>query len=129
MRWKRRAFVRQPLVQLAVLLLAIHAGSQWFQSSLRARVGEKAAALAGPGDVLMFSSENCAHCVLAQRWLTEHQVAFEQCVIEHDTACAEGYRALAAPGTPTLLVRGERQVGFDPQRLLGALERKAASPS
>ena len=51
---------------------------------------------------------------------------FTECLIERDAACATNYRALLAPGTPVLLVRGERLVGFDPQAVAAAL---AAHPS
>ena len=43
-------------------------------------------------------------------------------VHEARSACAEAYRRLTAPGTPTLLVRGERQVGFSAKRVAQALQ-------
>jgi hypothetical protein len=52
-------------------------------------------------------------------------VAFDECFIETDAACAARFEALRAPGTPVLLVRGQLQTGFDAQRVLGALSRGA----
>jgi glutaredoxin len=85
------------------------------------QAGAALAALAKPGDIVMLSSETCMHCDQARRWLTEYGVPFRECFIERDAACADSYRAQQSPGTPTLLVRGERQVGFDPGLVTKAL--------
>ncbi|MCU0966750.1 MAG: hypothetical protein MUF08_17270 [Burkholderiaceae bacterium] len=57
--------------------------------------------------------------------MRQHEVAFDECFIETDAACAARFEALRAPGTPVLLVRGQLQTGFDAQRVLGALSRGA----
>jgi hypothetical protein len=57
--------------------------------------------------------------------LQQHDVAFSECFIEKDLACAARFEALRAPGTPMLLVRGQAQTGFDAQRVLDALSRGA----
>ena len=86
------------------------------------------AALARPGDVRMLSSTTCGYCKMARQWMQQHGVAFSECFIETDTACAAQFDAARAPGTPLLMVRGQPQVGFDAQRVLGTLSR-AAKPS
>ena len=109
---RRRSWARPLLIAAAayVLLVAI-------QGRTDQQIGAALAALAKPGDIVMLSSETCTHCAQARRWLTEHRVPFSECFIETDAACADRYRAQQSPGTPTLLVRGERHVGFDPGRI------------
>jgi glutaredoxin len=58
----------------------------------------------------------------ARQYLTEHRIPFEDCLIERDAACLADYKRLGASGTPTLLVRGQRQLGFDPLRVTAALD-------
>ena len=110
-----------------LVLLCVIAGAAWGAGQgLKAwqgeRLGERVAATAGPGDIVMLSSVTCAYCREARQWFTKHEVMFDECFIEQDAACAEAYRRLMAPGTPTLLVRGERQVGFDAKRIAQALQ-------
>ena len=86
------------------------------------------AALAQTGDIQMLSSNTCAYCAVARQWMQQHSVAFSECFIETDKVCAAQFDAVRAPGTPLLMVRGQPQVGFDAQRVLGTLSR-AAKPS
>ncbi len=69
----------------------------------------------------MLSSTSCVFCLRARTWLEAEQIAFSECFIETDAACAALYRAQMAPGTPTFLVKGQRVVGFDKQRLVELL--------
>ncbi|RTL46821.1 MAG: glutaredoxin family protein [Burkholderiales bacterium] len=78
--------------------------------------------LAQPGDIRMISSETCAWCTAARRWMTAQQVPFSECFIERDARCQADYQALGAQGTPTFLVRGQRIVGFDRARVADALQ-------
>lgn len=114
--WRRRSWLRPLLIALAAWLVL-----QSWQSYGDRKSGVALAALATPGDIVMLSSETCAYCKSASRFMTEHQIPFSECFIETDAACAERYREQQAPGTPTLLVRGDRQVGFDPDRIARAL--------
>jgi hypothetical protein len=54
------------------------------------------------------------------------QVRFSECFVERDAACAQRYQATGGRGTPTLLVRGQLQLGFSPQQVLAALPAKGA---
>ena len=94
---------------------------QSWQSYHARQAAVSLAALAKPGDIVMLSSETCAYCKAANRFMTQHQIPFSECFIETDAACAERYRAQQSPGTPTLLVRGQRLVGFDPERIAQVL--------
>jgi glutaredoxin len=113
---RRRSWLRPLLIALAAWVVL-----QSWQSYTDRKSGVALAALAKPGDIVMLSSETCAYCKSARRFMTEHQIPFSECFIETDAACAESYRAQQAPGTPTLLVRGQRLVGFDPKRIAKVL--------
>ena len=110
--------------RIAPLLLLVAAG--WIGVQMIERVGgqriaREMAANAKAGDIMMLSSDTCTYCDQARAWLRKHDVAFDECSIERDAACAQAYRALRSPGTPTLVVRGQRQVGFSPERVAQAL--------
>lgn len=116
---------RRALVGLALLVLAVAGGFEAWQARREAGLGQELARLARPGELHLVSSETCTYCDRARRWLTVHQVRFSECFVERDAACAAQYRALGARGTPTLLVRGELQLGFSPQRVRDRLAAPA----
>lgn len=101
-----------------VLLIQDH-GEKKFTAELQAR--------ARPGDIRMISSETCVYCNKAREWMNARQVPFEECFIERDEPCAAQYRALGARGTPTILVRGQPQLGFNPERMAAVLAATDAS--
>jgi len=108
-----------------MLALCVVAGAAWGAGQgLKAwqaeRLGARVAANAQAGDIVMISSLTCTYCRQARQWFTRHEVPFSECFIEQEAACAEAYRRLMAPGTPVLLVRGQRQVGFDARRVAQA---------
>jgi glutaredoxin len=109
-----------PLILLAA---AAWFGMRLLQDVRIDRFGRQVAASAKAGDIVMLSSEDCRYCDAARDWFRAHRVPFSECVIEREMHCAETFRALQAPGTPTLLVRGQRVVGFNPERLAQALSR------
>ena len=112
---------RRPWLRPLVIALAAWAVMQSWQNYRDKQAGVTLASLAQPGDIVMLSSETCAYCKTANRFMTDNGIPFSECFIETDTACADSYRAQQSPGTPTLLVRGERQVGFSPDRIAKAL--------
>jgi glutaredoxin len=112
---------RRSLLALTLALFVVWAGGNAFRSWSENRTGDSVAALAKPGDILMLSSVTCVYCKLAREWFTAHKVAFDECFIENDAACEQRYRANLAPGTPVLLVKGQRQVGFSPSDVQKAL--------
>ena len=115
---------RRSLVVLAALVLGITALSTWWAERHEAQIGQQVAALAKPGDIRMLSSDTCGLCVVARNWLQRHAVAFSECSIEHDAACRAAFEDSRSPGTPVLLVRQQTQVGFNPERLQAALQRR-----
>lgn len=111
------------IAPLVLLVATVWAGVQLLQAWSSERIGREMAATAKSGDILMLSSVDCPYCQEARAWFQAHGVAFGECFIERDPACAAAYRALQAPGTPTLLVRGQRQVGFSAERVVQALRQ------
>ena len=106
---------------LIALVVAVGVASQWWSASSERRLGAQLAAAARAGDIRMLSSDTCVYCVTARRWMTEHGVDFDECFIERDAQCRAIYEATQARGTPTLIVRGKVQLGFDAARVLAGL--------
>ena len=115
-----KALLRR-FASLALLLLAVWGGTQGLQIWSARQLGSEAAANAKPGDIQMISSVTCVFCAKARAWFTEQKIPFTECFVERDAACAAQYRALLAPGTPVIVVRGQPQVGFNTQRVVAAL--------
>ncbi len=109
------------LAALLVLVLVVQGAADWWRERQAGQVGEQLARQARPGDIEMISSIYCVFCERARRWMTLQQVPFSECFIERDAACAARYQALGARGTPTLVVRGQPQLGFSPQQVLSRL--------
>ena len=116
---------RRSLLGLALLVVGISGLASWWAGRSEQALGARVAALAAAGDIRMLSSETCAICAVARRWFAEHRVAYSECLIERDTACRAAFDALGAPGTPVLVVRGQPQLGFSPERLHAALQPRA----
>ena len=110
------------LAILLAMVLVASAATQWWGATSEQRQGARLAALAQPGDIRMVSSVTCAYCAAARRWMSEHQVRFDECYIERDAQCQAVYDATQARGTPTLIVRGQVQLGFDAAKVLAVLE-------
>ena len=106
---------------LAALVLGAFAAMQGLQAWSRARLGPQVAAAAKPGDIFMIASVTCVYCAAARSWFDANRVPFTECLIERDTRCAAHYNALMAPGTPVLVVRGQRLLGFNAQAVADAL--------
>ena len=111
------------IAPLLVLVAAGWTGIALLQSFASERVAKELAAQAKPGDIVMLSSETCVYCKEAHRWLTEHGVAFGECFIERDPDCRAAFDKLQSPGTPMLVVRGQRQVGFSAERVAQVLRQ------
>ena len=120
------ATMRRSVVELGLLVLAVWAATQWWTGHRDDRDATALAAAARPGDIVMLSSASCVYCERARHWLTANRVPFSECFIEADAACAARYQQAGAAGTPTLLVRGQRQLGFNANAVAQALR---AAPS
>ncbi len=112
---------RRSLFVLIAFVEIGDAGMQVFAWWSRERLGAEVAAAAKPGDIHMIASVDCVYCAVARAWFDENRVPFTECLIERDAACAAKYDALMAPGTPVMLVRGKRLLGFSAQAVADAL--------
>ena len=119
---------RRSLVGLLLLVLVVGASAEWWREHQAQQLGRELAQLARPGDIDMVSSTSCVFCTRARQFMTLQQVPFSECLIETDPVCAQRYQALGAPGTPTLLVRGQVQLGFNPVLVREALRLRPARP-
>ncbi len=113
---------RRSIAVLVALLLLFGGGTQWWAARRDDAIGHDLQRLAREGDIQMLSSQTCGYCGEARSWLGSRGVRFEECFIERDAACAQRWKALAMPGTPVLLVKGQAQLGFDPERVLRVLD-------
>jgi glutaredoxin len=118
--------MKSKLVRTALLLgLALvmaYAGLKIWRRVEPAMLEQRLAAAARPGDISMLSSNTCSDCVDARLRLDKLKVPYAECVVETDAGCAARFKALKALGTPTFVVRGERQTGLDLKRMVAALE-------
>ena len=114
---------RRPLLILIGAILAVSAATQLWGWRQELHVGRELASAAKPGDILMVASDTCSYCAMARAFMQEHAIAFKECSIERDPACAARYAGFKAPGTPVIVVRGEPQVGFMPGKVLERLSR------
>ena len=110
-----------PRSLLVVIALAVAASWAW-RSHVASEDGELLAQRVKPGDIRMISSETCGWCTAARRWMQDEGIAFDECFIERDAQCRADYEALGGMGTPTLLVRGQRVLGFDRARIVEILQ-------
>lgn len=109
------------VLALAALVLGVIAAMQGLEAWSRARLGAQVAASAKPGDIFMIASVTCIYCAAARAWFNANSVPFAECFIERDERCAAQYNALMAPGTPVMVVRGKRLVGFSARAVADAL--------
>ncbi len=119
---------RGSLISLVLLVLVVSGAAEWWREHQAQQRGLELAQLARPGDIAMVSSTTCVFCTRARQFMTLHQVPFSECYIETDPVCAQRYQALGAQGTPTLLVRGQVQLGFSPAAVGEALRTRPSRP-
>jgi len=112
---------------LAVLVAAVYLGSGWWRDHQADQATQDLVRLARPGDIHLLSSTTCVFCTRARQWLVARQVPFTECFIEQDAQCLAQYQATGAAGTPTLLVRGQVQLGFSAPQVRDRLA--AAAPT
>lgn len=111
------------IAPLALLAIAGWTGVQVLQGFSSERIAREMAQTAKAGDIMMLSSVTCPYCLKARTYFKEHQIAFGECFVESDAACAAAYKALQSPGTPMLVVKGQRQVGFSAERVVRRLRQ------
>ncbi|CAN5899289.1 hypothetical protein BH11PSE8_BH11PSE8_37560 [soil metagenome] len=109
------------LLTLSAIVIGVGWATQAVQGWHSDRIGDQVAAVARPGDIYMISSNVCEYCTKARNWFTANSVPFGECFIETDAVCAARFADAAAPGTPVIMVRGEKLVGFDARAVADVL--------
>lgn len=107
---------------LLLVLALVWAGSQWWQRSERAALGE-AMRQANPADrIVVYTTATCHYCDRAKDWLQRERIPFKECRVDQPGPCAEAFARMGQPGTPVVQVDADRfQLGFDPAWLVKAL--------
>ncbi|MDR7331317.1 glutaredoxin family protein [Roseateles asaccharophilus] len=106
-----------------LVIIALAAAASWgWRSHVKSQDGELLAQRVKPGDIRMISSETCGWCTAARRWMQDEGIAFDECFIERDSKCLADYQALGGQGTPTLVVRGQKVLGFDRSRIVELIQ-------
>ena len=114
--------MKWPRLSLFIVIAVAWLASAAWRGHVADRDGELLVQRVKPGDIRMISSETCPYCLAARRWMTQQGIPFQECFIEREEKCLADYQALGAVGTPTLVVRGQRVIGFDRERLLEILK-------
>jgi glutaredoxin len=109
------------LWSLLLIVGLVSGGATWLREREQQVWVQAMRAKAGPGDLRLLSSRTCIYCDRARDWLTRHAIPFEECFVEQDAVCLQRYQATGARGTPTVQVREQVLLGFDPQRVAQAL--------
>ena len=119
---------RRSWLGLVAVVLVVSGAANGWRAYQAQQLGRELAQLARPGDITLVSSSTCVFCTRARQFLTVQQLPFTECFIEADAACAQRYQALGARGTPTLLVRGQLQLGFSAAAVRDQLRTLAPRP-
>lgn len=109
----------------ALIVMGVYFGMQWWQGRQGDETGKQLAALARPGDIVMYSTDTCVYCHRAMDQLEAWGVTYTECDIDRDLPCAQAYQSAGSPGTPLMNVRGQWQLGFSAPGVLQALQQPA----
>ena len=111
---------RRSILVLAALIVGVGLAAQGLQTLGNSRLAASVRSQARQNDIYMVSSITCPYCAQARAWFSDNNIPFSECFIERDEACAALYRTLMGPGTPLLIVRGKKIVGFNPSAIESA---------
>ncbi|AKJ30528.1 glutaredoxin family protein [Caldimonas brevitalea] len=103
----------------ALVLAAVGLAQHWQERATVQVLTQQAR----PGDIVMYTTTECPYCAQARRWMTQRDVPYTECNISVSPACQQAYEQLRAVGVPTLVVKGQRQTGFDAERVARAVAR------
>jgi glutaredoxin len=81
------------------------------------------AASVKPGEVMMYSTNECVYCAHAKGWLQQNGFAFTECNMSVSRECEREFLSYGGNGTPYLVVRGKHMKdGFDSDQFLALLK-------
>lgn len=107
------------LLGLLVLSWGLPTAWSWWQDK---QLGPEMAQMAEPGNIVMYSTDNCVYCTKAEAWLNEYKVPWQACDIEKDTDCGTHFQSRGGYATPSFQVGNRWLVGFNAKDLLEALK-------
>ena len=71
--------------------------------------------------VVVYSSNTCPYCVSAKQYLSENGVEFEERNVQTSADARQELMQMGHMGVPVILIDDEEIVGFDKDRIDGAL--------
>ena len=75
------------------------------------------------GEVVVYGTTTCPHCVRAKGWLTAQGFEFTDCNMSLSNQCQREFDRYRANGVPFVVVRGhEMHDGFDSDEFIAALK-------
>jgi glutaredoxin len=72
--------------------------------------------------VVLYTTEWCGYCKLTRRFLDQKGIPYKEFDIEKDALARKAYEALGGRGIPLIDVNGTLIRGYDPDKVLAALE-------
>ncbi|MFX3624825.1 MAG: glutaredoxin family protein [Ectobacillus sp.] len=74
--------------------------------------------------VTVYTTTTCPYCVMVKRFLEEQGVPFQEVNVQLDQAAARKLvETTGQLGVPQINVNGKWVIGFDPQAIMGLLNR------
>lgn len=111
-RWYDRGCVRLFAVLLTALFISACSG------------GGQVKRDPGGGRVVVYTRAGCPYCAQAKKYLTAHQVPFEEYDIFRTEKGKRDFQALKGVGVPIFIVGDKRMDGYDEERLAHLLKEE-----
>ncbi|URM29922.1 glutaredoxin family protein [Pseudomonas frederiksbergensis] len=73
-------------------------------------------------NVVLYATDWCGYCKLTRRFLDQKGIPYKEFDIEKDAGARKAYEALGGRGIPLIDVNGTLIRGYDPDKVLAALE-------
>jgi glutaredoxin len=116
---------RNAMWSLALVLLVVVGGSNALSWWRDAQAADHIKAKLGQQRITLYTTQSCVYCTKAKRWLSKHDLAWDECDVERDSYCKATFEAQGAPGTPLVRIGAHWSLGFDPAWIAQALTTPA----
>jgi len=110
------------LLGLALVMLLAWGAREMLVHQQVSQQGQDVRVKVRADDIVMYTTDTCPYCAKAREWLTEQKVPWRDCNVDHEAQCRTDYEAKGSPGVPLMKVRGQWQLGFDPDWLVQTLQ-------
>ncbi len=105
---------RKTIWRLVLVLLLVVGGANALSWWRDARAADQIKAHLGQQRITLYITQSCFYCTKAKLWLSKHDIAWDECDVERDSACKATFQAQGAPGTPLVRIGEHWSLGFDP---------------